>query len=225
MKATAKQPQKTRILLVDDHALLRRGLTSLIETEADLSICGEATTHQEGLVAVTSSKPDLVITDLSLQGSDGMELIKDIKRCLPRLPVLVLSMHEEAIYAERALHAGARGYVTKQEIDRTVLIAIRCLLAGEIYTSEAMKRHFTQKFMAGGKIGKGAGLEMLSDRELEIFKLIGSGNPTRGIALSLGLSVKTIESHREHLKQKLGQPSGTALSRCAILWMETGRLS
>jgi DNA-binding NarL/FixJ family response regulator len=212
MKAPTKQPLKTRILLVDDHALMRRGLASLIETEVDLSICGEATSHTGGLAAIISSKPDLVITDLSLQDSDGMELIKGIKRSFPRLPVLVLSMHEESIYAERALHAGARGYVTKQEIDHTVLIAIRCLLAGEIYTSEAMKRHFTQKFMAGGKIGRGSGLEMLSDRELEIFK-------------SLGLSIKTIESHREHLKHKLGQPSGAALNRSAILWMKTGRLS
>jgi DNA-binding NarL/FixJ family response regulator len=217
-------PAKTRILLVDDHALMRRGLKTLLESEPDLTVCAEAVSRRAGLDAIESAKPDLVIADLSLKDSDGMDLIKDIKRKFFRLPVLALSMHEEAIYAERALKAGACGYVMKQELDETVLIAIRRVLAGETYTSEAMSRRFTEKFMRGGRLGKGEGLEILSDRELAVFQLIGQGKCTREIAKSLGLSVKTIETYREHLKEKLELSSGAALTRCAMLWLETGRL-
>lgn len=217
-------PRK-RILIVDDHALLRRGLASLIETEQDLVVCAEADTRQGGLDAIATSKPDLVIADLSLKDSDGLEMIKDIKQRFPGLPVLALSMHEEIIYAERALRAGARGYVTKQELGDTVLTAIRRVLVGEIHTSEAMSRKFVQKFMGGGTLEQGSGLERLSDRELEVFKLIGQGKSTRAIAQSLRLSVKTIESHREHLKAKLQVASGTDLVRRATLWVETGRIS
>ena len=219
-KATATK----RILLVDDHALLRLGLRTLIETEPDLVICAEAATRQAGLEAIATMKPDLVIADLSLKDSDGLEMIKDIKQRFPQLPVLALSMHEEVVYAERALRAGARGYVTKQEVDDTVLPAIRRVLAGEIYTSEAMSRQFTQQYIGGGTLGKQDGLEQLSDRELAVFRLIALGKATGEIARSLHLSVKTIESYREHLKAKLELPSGAALSRCAVLWLETGRL-
>jgi DNA-binding NarL/FixJ family response regulator len=226
-KTQPKQRAKKRILLIDDHALLRRGLAALIETEPDLVVCGEAATRQAGLEAIASSQPDLVIADLSLQDgdSDGLELIKDIHRRFPRLPVLALSMYEEAVYAERALRAGARGYVTKQELDDTVVAAIRRVLAGEIHASEAMGRKFTKKFISGGTLARGAGVEQLSDRELEVFKLIGRGKTTREIAQSLRLSMKTIESYREHLKVKLLLSSGAALSRCAILWLGTGRWS
>jgi DNA-binding NarL/FixJ family response regulator len=217
-------PAKTRILLVDDHALMRRGLKTLIESEPDLTVCAEAASRRAGLDAIASAKPDLVIADLSLKDSDGMDLIKDIKRKFPQLPILALSMHDEALYAERALRAGARGYVTKQELDQTVLIAIRRVLAGEVYTSEAMSRRFTEKFMRGGKLGKEEGLEILSDRELAVFQLIGQGKATGEIAKALGLSVKTIESYREHLKTKLELSSGAALTRSAMLWLETGRL-
>jgi len=226
----ASQPRtqvspKTRILIVDDHALVRRGLASLIETQADLVICAEAETRQAGLEAIDAWKPDLVIADLSLRDSDGLEMIKDIKRRFPGLRVLALSMHDEATYAERALRAGASGYVTKQDLDGTVLTAIRRLLAGEVHTSEAMSRKLTQKLVGGGNQAKGASLELLSDRELEVFKLIGQGKTTREIAQSLHLSVKTIESYREHLKVKLELASGADLSRCAIVWQETGRLN
>ena len=139
-KTPPPEPARTRILLVDDHALFRRGLTALIETEPDLVVCAEAATHQAGLNAIAAAKPDLVIADLSVVDSDGLELIKDIKTRFPRLPVLALSMHEGATYAERALRAGARGYVAKEELDGTVLTAIRRVLAGGIYTSEAMSR-------------------------------------------------------------------------------------
>ena len=227
MTATTNQPKppaKTRILLVDDHALLRHGLTALIATEPDLMVCAEAATREEGLKAIATTQPDLVIADLSLKDSDGLQLIKDIKRQFPQLPVLTLSMSAEEVYAERALRAGARGYVTKHELDETVLIAIRRVLAGELYTSEAMSRRFVRKFVEGGKFSRTDALETLSDRELEIFKLIGGGKATGEIARSLNLSVKTIESHREHLKLKLELSSGAELIRCATLWVETGRL-
>jgi DNA-binding NarL/FixJ family response regulator len=223
-KPKTKPPAHTRIFLVDDHALLRRGLAALIETEPDLVVCSQAATRQAGLDAIAAAKPDLVIADLQLKDSDGLELIKDLKVRYPRLPVLALSMHEEAIYAERALRAGARGYVTKQDLEDTVLTAIRRVLAGDIHTSEAMGRRFTQKFMSGGTLGKKDGLEALSDRELAVFQLIARGKTTGETARSLRLSVKTIESYREHLKAKLELPSGAALNRCAILWLETGRL-
>ena len=223
-KNKRKAAPKRRILLVDDHALLRRGLRTLIESEPDLIVCAEAATRQAGLDAIAAVKPDLVIADLQLKDSDGLEMIKDIKQRFPGLPVLALSMHEEVVYAERALRAGARGYVTKQEVDDTVLPAIRRVLAGEIYTSEAMSRQFTQQYIGGGTLGKQDGLEQLSDRELAVFRLIALGKATGEIARSLRLSVKTIESYREHLKAKLELPSGAALGRCAILWLETGRL-
>lgn len=223
-KTKPKPPPRTRILLVDDHALMRRSLTALIETEPDLIVCGETDCRRAGLKMIVSAKPDLVIADLSLGDSDGLELIKDIKRRFPRLPVLALSMHEEAVYAERALHAGARGYVAKQELDETVLIAIRRVLAGEIYTSEAMSRNFTRKFIGGATHEKDTGVDLLSDRELAVFILIGQGKTTRQIAESLCLSVKMIESHREHLKLKLDLTSGADLARCATLWIETGRI-
>lgn len=223
MPASESQGPK-RVLLVDDHALVRRGLAALIGTDPGLVVCAEADTREAGLEAIAAFQPDLVIADLSLRDSDGLEMIKDIKRLHPGLPVLALTMHDEAIYAERALRAGARGYVAKQDMDDSVLTAIRRLLAGEIHTSEALGRRLAEKFLGGGTLGSGSDLERLSDRELEVFKQIGRGESTGGIARALGLSVKTIESHREHLKSKLGLPSGTALSRCAVLWMETGRL-
>lgn len=227
MPAPGKKPQTTprkRILLVDDHELLRRGLKDLIETEPDLAVCAEADTRHAGLSAVKAAKPDLVIADLSLKDSDGLEMIKDIKRLAPRLPILVLSMHEESVYAERVLRAGALGYVTKQEMNATVLTAIRRTLAGEIYTSEAIRRQFTEHYIGGATLGKASGVHLLSDRELTVFKLIGRGKATGEIAQILGVSVKTIESHRERLKLKMKFSSGAELTRGAMLWIETGRL-
>ena len=217
-------PPVTRILLVADHALLCRGLVSLIETEPDLAVCAQAASRQAALTAIASAKPDLVITDLSLDGGDGLDLVKDIKRQFPGLPVLVLSMHPDALFAERALRAGARGYVTKQDIDAIVITAIRCVLAGQVHTSEALGRPLAQKYMAGGTLAERSGIESLSDRELAVFRLISEGRPTRAIAQALDLSVKTIESHRENLKSKLGLRSGADLNCRAVRWQETGRL-
>ena len=218
-------PEKKRILLVEDHALMRRGLKTLLESEPDLAVCAEADTREAGLDAIASSKPDLVITDLSLKDSDGLELIKDIKRCFPALPVLALSMHDELVYAERALRAGAGGYVSKQALDETVVTAVRRLLAGEMHLSEAMNRVFLGKFVSGAAPEQDVTLQRLTDRELEVFKLIGRGKQNAEIAKDLSLSVKTIEAQRERIKAKLDLSTGAELVRSATLWIESGRIS
>ena len=221
---TPKQgrPGRKTILIVDDHPMLRRGLAALIESEPDLAVCGEAATYQAALEATRESQPDLVIVDLALDGRDGLDLIKDMKARHSEVPALVLSMHDEAVYAERCLRAGARGYVTKQELDDTVLTAIRRLLAGEVYMSDKLQRRLAVKFVAGRTLDTDSPLDALSDRELQVFRLIGRGRSTRQIAASLTLSIKTIESHVEHIKHKLDLESAAQLAHCAIQWVETG---
>jgi DNA-binding NarL/FixJ family response regulator len=216
-------PARRTILIVDDHALLRRGLTSLIESEPDLVVCGEAASCWAALDAIRESPPDLVIVDLALEGSDGLDLVKEMKRHHPDIPALVLSMHDEAVYAVRALRAGARGYVTKQQLDETLLGAIRRLLAGETYMSATLEARLAARFIAGQTLGTDSPMDALSDRELQVFRLIGQGRSTRQIAIALYLSIKTIESHREHIKQKLGLESTAELAQRATQWVETGR--
>jgi DNA-binding NarL/FixJ family response regulator len=216
---------KKKILIVDDHPVLRRGLASMIESEPDLAVCGEATTCQAALDAIQQSKPDLVIVDLGLEGSDdGLDLVKAMKTLNPKIPALVLSMHDEAVYAERSLRAGARGYITKQQLDETVLVAIRHLLAGETYMSDKLRVRLAAKFVAGQTLETDSPLALLSDRELQVFRLIGEGRSTRQIAEALHLSVKTIESHREHVKQKLKLESSAELAQRATQWVEIGRI-
>jgi DNA-binding NarL/FixJ family response regulator len=216
---------KKAILIVDDHPMFRRGLVSMIESEADLAVCGEASTCRSALAAIRQSKPDLVIVDLRLEGSDdGLDLIKDIKKYHPQIPVLALSMHDEAVYAERSLRAGARGYITKQQLDKTVLLAIRNLLAGATYMSDNLRERLAAKFVSGQTLETDSPLTVLSDRELQVFQLIGQGRTTRLIAEALHLSIKTIESHREHIKQKLNLDSSAELAQRATQWVETGRI-
>lgn len=216
------RPGRKTILIVDDHPVLRRGLAALIESETDLAVCGEAATYQAALEAIRESQPDLVIVDLELDGRDGLDLIKDMKARHSEVPALVLSMHDEAVYAERCLRAGARGYLTKQELDDTVLTAIRRLLAGEVYMSDKLQGRLAVKFVAGRTLDTDSPLDALSDRELQVFRLIGRGRSTRQIAASLTLSIKTIESHVEHIKHKLDLESAAQLAHCAIQWGETG---
>ena len=220
---------KQTILIVDDHPLLRRGLAAIIEGETDISVYGEAFSTQGALDAIEQGgdkKPDLAIIDLGLEESDGLELIKEIKVRYPEISMLVISMHDESLYAERALRAGALGYLTKQHLDDTVLTAIRHVLDGKRYLSAAMLEQFTDKFFTGGRnLKSDSPLAVLTDRELEVFRLIGQGNSTRKIAERLGRSVKTIESHRENLKQKLSLESGAALVQRAIHWVDTGEAS
>ncbi|MDP2605309.1 MAG: response regulator transcription factor [Deltaproteobacteria bacterium] len=211
-KTDQTRQAKKAIFIVDDHPVLRRGLAALIESEPDLAVCGQASTCQAALQGIRESKADLVIVDLGLEGCDGLDLVKDIKVRHPKTPALVLSMHDESLYAERALRAGARGYVTKQQLDDTVLIAVRRLLNGEMYMSEKMEARFAKKFLGDRTLEKDSPLAVLTDRELAVFRLIGQGRSTRQIAQSLHLSIKTIESHRGHIKQKLMIESSAELA-------------
>ena len=207
---------KYKILLVDDHPILRQGLALLINQEKDLEVCGQFEDAGKALDAVNNLKPDAAIVDISLKGSSGIELLKNIKVQFPKLLVLVLSMHDESLYAERALRAGASGYIMKQEATDQVLVALRKVLNGEIYLSEKMSSKLMHQLVSGRATDAGSLMERLSDRELEIFGLIGEGRGTRQIAEQLHLSVKTIESHRAHIKEKLNLKNATELVHRAI---------
>ncbi|MCL5096289.1 MAG: response regulator transcription factor [Candidatus Omnitrophica bacterium] len=209
------------ILLVDDHAILREGLARLIDQESDMHVCGQAGDSHEALRLLEELKPDLAIVDISLGGSHGLELIKDIKARWPRLPVLVLSMHDEALFAERALRAGARGYIMKQVPSVELLASLRRVLRGKYYLSETMTRQLLGQF-ADGQHAKGTSpLARLSNREFEVLELIGRGNRTRQIAQQIHVSVKTVQSHREHIKEKLRLQDAVSLVRFAVQWVES----
>lgn len=218
MTETEKQPRK--ILIVDDHPLLRGGLGQLINAEDDLEVCGDAEDAAEALKRIEELKPDLVTIDLSLPGRSGVTLIKDVQSRYPELPILVVSMHDESLYAERALRAGARGYVNKQEATTQVIEAIRRILdQGEVYVSESFASRIVTR-MVDGEERVGSPVEQLSDRELEVFSLIGRGRGTREIAEALHLSVKTIESHRANIKRKLKLKTTNELALHAIRWTQ-----
>lgn len=213
----------TRVLIVDDHPLLRQGIAKLINAEQDMTVCGEADDAHRALTAISETTPDLAIVDISLKGTSGIELLKNIKVHHPKLPVLILSMHDESVYAQRALHAGASGYIMKHEASDNVLLAIRRILQGEVYLSEKLKAEMLNRMVRGGSITTSP-IEALSDRELEVFGLIGQGHGTRAISEKLHLSVKTIESHRAHIKEKLNLKNATELVRHAIQWTQSERL-
>lgn len=207
---------KKTVLVIDDHPLLRQGLAMLINQQGDLRVCGEAEDLRVAMQAIVQLNPDIVVLDISLKGPDGLEVLKTIRAANPNLPVLVLSMHDEAIYAERALRARANGYIMKQEATEKVLVAIRSILNGEIYLSDAMSRKMLQQFIDGTPSFLQSREEVLSDRELEVFRLIGEGRSTREIAEELRLSVKTVETYQAHIKEKLGLKSGRELIQHAI---------
>lgn len=212
-----------RILIVEDHAVVRHGLQQLMASESDLEVCGEAETAREALERIEELKPDLAVIDLSLKDSNGLELIKDIRVRHPDLPTLVLSMHDEGFYGERVLRAGGRGYVMKEEAADKVLAAMRCVLSGEIYLSSRLASKMLSSLAGGEGEFRTSPISTLSDRELEVFGLIGHGLGTRQIAEKLHLSVKTIESHRENVKRKLHLPDATELVRHAVRWVEYGQ--
>ena len=221
--STGTDQGKRRVLLVDDHPIVRHGLGLLIDQEEDLMVCGETSSAVETLDNFKRMEPDIAVVDISLQGTSGLELTKALKEIQPSLPILVLSMHDESLYAERALRSGARGYVMKQESAETVLKAIRKVLSGGVYLSERLSSQILREFVDGteAQVEK-FGIETLSDRELEVFELIGRGRSTRDVANRLGLSVKTIETHRAHVKQKLKIDTATELVHRAFHWVETG---
>jgi DNA-binding NarL/FixJ family response regulator len=213
--------RKHTILVVDDHPIVRRGLSQLINQEPDLIVCGEAENAASALDFLKKSRPDLAIVDISLQGVDGIELIKTIKARYEGPPVLVVSMHDESLFAERALRVGARGYIMKQEAIEKMMEAIRKVLKGEIYVSEKVSARIVRRFIHGKEEGADSPIEILSDRELEVFQLIGQGHATRQIAEELHVSVKTVESYRANIKEKLNLKNAAELVKHAVHWVES----
>jgi DNA-binding NarL/FixJ family response regulator len=211
--------RKRRVLIVDDHPLMRQGLTQLINQQPDLVVCGEAEDVPEALRQTSELKPDVVIVDLSLRGSDGIQLIRSLHLQYSQLPVLVLSMHDEAIHAERALKAGAWGYVMKQEATNQVLSAVRSVLAGDIHVSQQVSSKIMQGIVGGSRSSQRSPIDRFSDRELEVFRKIGRGAATKEIAAELNLSVKTIETYCAHIKEKLRLRSQRQLVQHAIQWI------
>lgn len=222
-KKVSVDRKTTRILVVDDHPVVRQGLALLIEQEPDMAYVGDAESASDALKAIEETKPDIAVVDISLKDSSGIELIKDIRVRYPDLQVLVLSMHDESFYAERVLRAGARGYVTKDEATEKVIVAIRRILTGEIYLSEKMSSKMLCKLVENRTGTAGLSVECLSDRELQVFELIGQGMGTRNIAEALHLSTKTIESHRERIKKKLKLDNASELLQHAIQWVQVER--
>lgn len=214
-----RSTNKKKVFIVDDHAILRDGLTQLINAEDDLCVCGEADNAQTFLTALEQVTPDIAIVDVALPTMNGVELIKHVKVQFPALPILVLSMYDENLYAERALRAGARGYLMKQYGTLRVRDAIRDVLNGKIHVSEKLNAKMMNTF-TGKNPGGGSLQDLLSDREFEVFELIGHGSGTRQSAEKLKLSIKTIESYREHIKEKMGYKNGTELVQQAIQWVE-----
>lgn len=216
----APEERKRRgILIVDDHPVLRHGISQLINNEEDLVVAGEAETAPGALDAMRTLRPDIALLDISLQGTNGIELIKLMRAEQPKLPILVLSMHDESLYALRALRAGARGYVMKGEAMDHVLTAIRKVLEGDIYVSPRFSERLVFKAIQSLEGGMGSPVDKLSDRELEVLQLLGKGFGTREIANELHLSIKTIETHRAHIKEKLGFKDAGEMVRFAIDWV------
>ncbi len=212
--------RKYRVFLVEDHPVTREGLAQLLNQQADLEVCGQVGTARDALNQAGALDPDLIIVDISLGGSSGIELIKDISSRDPDLRMLVLSTHDESLYAERALRAGAKGYVMKHEPTQQVMGAIRLILRGGIYLSDRMQGRVLHK-VAAGPASSGSEIEQLSDRELEIFQLIGRGRTTAQIAAGLHVSVSTVETHRAHIKEKLKLANATELVQRAVEWVQS----
>jgi DNA-binding NarL/FixJ family response regulator len=212
-------PEAKRIVIVDDHPLFRKGLEQLIHSEDGFAVCGEANNAAEAMDVIRTLNPDLAIVDLSLPGANGIELIKNIRAEFSKLPVLVLSMHDESLYALRALRAGAEGYVMKHEAMTNVIQAIREVFNGRPYLSPAMAAQVITKFAHRQAEGEADAVERLSDRELEVLELIGKGNDVRQIAKALHLSPKTVETHRSHIKDKLDLKNSREVARFALQWL------
>ena len=223
MKKTTTE--KTRIFIVDDHPLLRKGLGELINQEPDMMVVGEADDAPTGIKGITTIRPDLVIVDISLKSMNGLELIKNIKVLDPSIQVLVLSMHDETVYALRVLKAGAKAYVMKQEMVEKVMEAIRRIRAGKVFVSDRVATQMLRTVVDGGDPSKNSPVDSLSDRELEIVALIGNGTATREIADKLHISIKTVESHRAHIKEKLKLENATQLVQFCVRWVEQYRTS
>ncbi len=218
-------PTASRIVIVDDHPIVLRGMVQILHVEEDLRVVATAETPAEARASIEEHEPDLVIVDVALKNSSGLDLVKEFRTQHPTLPILLLSMHEESVYAERALRAGARGYIMKREAPEQLVHAVRAVLRGEIYLSDRMVTRILHKFVSGRGTGQGNALDSLTDRELEVFRLMGQGFGTREIAERLSLSIKTIETYRSHVKEKLGLANGAELVRYAMRWVQSENLS
>src|SRR6266478_7828231 len=213
-------PDAKRIVIVDDHPLFRKGLEELIQSDDSFAVCGQAGNAAEAMDVIRKLSPELAIVDLSLPGANGIELIKNIRAEFPKLPILVLSMHDESLYGLRALRAGANGYVMKHEAMANVVQAIREVFSGRPYLSPAMAAQVITKFAKNSSAGESDAVDRLSDRELEILELIGKGREVRQIANLLHLSPKTVETHRAHIKEKLQLKNAREVARFAVQWTD-----
>jgi DNA-binding NarL/FixJ family response regulator len=211
-------PRKSRIFLIDDHPLVREGLANLINGQEDLIVCGEAEDSAGAIAGIAKMRPDVALVDISLKNESGLELVKNLESQFPLVALIVLSMHEEALYAERALRAGARGYVMKRESTKNVLASIRRVLEGGVYVSERVVNSMARRFSSSPKATESTPVERLSDRELEIFRLLGQGRTTAQIAEDLHLSLKTVQAYCARAKEKFGVSSLGELLRAAIRW-------
>jgi DNA-binding NarL/FixJ family response regulator len=220
-KETVTTGKRNKIFIVDDHPIVRKGLTQLINQESDMVVCGEAENARNALELLKKIRPDLAIVDISLQGIDGIELIKKIRVRDANFPILVVSMHDESLFAERALRAGAKGYIMKQEAIEKMMEAIRKVIRGELYVSERVSATIVKKFIDGKAENTRSPMEVLSNREFEVFQLIGQGFATRQIAGELNVSIKTVESYRANIKEKLGLKNATELLRHAVHWVDS----
>ncbi len=217
--------QKHRILIVDDHPIFRHGLMQLLSQEDDLEVCGEAQDYHGALKAAAALKPDMIIVDITLKDMSGIDLIKEVHKIDKGIPMLVISMHDESLYAERAFRAGARGYIMKQEASESVVQAIRQVLKGGLYASSKVTENILTRFIEGPKEPSASPLQALTDREIEVFQLIGEGLSISEIGHRLHLSVKTIGTYRERIKEKLNLKNATELLRHALNWVEKERPS
>lgn len=220
-RAEPPAPPRKRVLIVDDHPFMRDGLAQLINKQPDLVVCGEAGNPQEAFRVIGQTRPELVLTDMTMPGRSGLEFIKDINAADPNLPILVISMHDEVVFAERVLRAGARGYIMKEAGGENLLTAIRQILRGDVYVSPRMSARILDAMSGRKKAETSSPVEKLSDREFEVFQLIGHGKNTKDIASQLGLSPKTVDVHRSNIKEKLQLEDLTALIREAVRWVET----
>jgi DNA-binding NarL/FixJ family response regulator len=214
---------KSRVFIVDDHPLVREGLTNLINGQEDLIICGQAKNSAQALNGIAKARPDVALIDISLKNESGLELVKQLGNQFPQVAVIVVSMHDEAVYAERALRAGARGYVMKHETSKSVLASIRRVLKGGVYVSERIVNRMALRLTSLREPGASSPVERLSDRELEIFRLLGQGRTTSQIAGDLNLSLKTVQAYCARAKEKFGVTSLTELLRAAIRWNDASQ--
>ena len=212
-------PDKKRILIVEDHPLFRAMLVQLIDKELGMAVCGEADNIKDAMAIMRQTQPEAALVDITLEGSSGLELIKDMKAQELQIPVLVISMHEDRLYAERVLRAGARGYISKQAPPSEVLMAIRKVLDGGIYLSELITRTVLERVASGEKAGGTDGIDLLSDRELEVFQLVGRGLNSRQISEQINLGLTTVDSYRQRIKEKLKLKNAAALYQRAARWI------